>query len=101
RPGDYDAALDAAAKRAREWLASLTDRRVPASASAEQLVTALGETLPDGPTDAAEVVDLLANATEPGLVAMPSGRFFGFVIGGSLPAALAADWLVSAWDQNA
>ncbi|MBA2463529.1 MAG: aspartate aminotransferase family protein, partial [Nocardioidaceae bacterium] len=48
----------------------------------------------------AEVVDLLARAAEPGLTAMPSGRFFGMVIGGSHPAALAADWLVSAWDQN-
>ena len=47
-----------------------------------------------------DVVDLLAQAVEPGLMAMPSGRFFGWVIGGTLPAALAADWLVSAWDQN-
>ena len=46
------------------------------------------------------VVDLLATACEPGLTAMPSGRFFGFVIGGSQPAALASDWLASAWDQN-
>ena len=46
------------------------------------------------------MVDLLAAACEPGLVAMPSGRFYGFVIGGTQPAALAADWLVSAWDQN-
>jgi glutamate/tyrosine decarboxylase-like PLP-dependent enzyme len=50
---------------------------------------------------AAEVVDLLAHTAEPGLMAMPSGRFFGWVIGGTLPAALASDWLVSAWDQNA
>ncbi len=50
---------------------------------------------------AAEVVDYLAAKAEPGLMAMPSGRFFGWVIGGTLPAALAADWLVSAWDQNA
>ena len=46
------------------------------------------------------MVDALAAAAEPGLTAMQSGRFFGFVIGGTLPAALAADWLVSAWDQN-
>ncbi len=46
------------------------------------------------------MVDLLAAVAEPGLMAMPSGRFFGWVIGGTLPAALAADWLVSAWDQN-
>jgi glutamate/tyrosine decarboxylase-like PLP-dependent enzyme len=50
---------------------------------------------------AADVVDLLARTAEPGLMAMPSGRFFGWVIGGTLPSALAADWLVSAWDQNA
>lgn len=49
---------------------------------------------------AAEVVDYLATEAEPGLMAMPSGRFFGWVIGGTLPVALAADWLVSAWDQN-
>jgi glutamate/tyrosine decarboxylase-like PLP-dependent enzyme len=47
------------------------------------------------------VIDLLAGACEPGLTAMPSGRFYGMVIGGTHPAALAADWLVSAWDQNA
>ncbi|CAM5390904.1 aspartate aminotransferase family protein [Streptomyces tanashiensis] len=48
----------------------------------------------------ADVVDLLATACEPGLTAFPSGRFYGFVVGGTEPAALAADWLVSAWDQN-
>ena len=42
----------------------------------------------------------LIEAAEPGIIAMPSGRFFGFVIGGALPAALAADWLTSTWDQN-
>ena len=47
------------------------------------------------------VVDELAAVAEPGLTAMGSGRYFGFVIGGALPASLAADWLVSAWDQNA
>ena len=60
----------------------------------------LGTELPDGPTDPAAVIDHLAGACEPGLTAMPSGRVFGFVIGGTHPAALAADWLVSAWDQN-
>ena len=65
------------------------------------LAERLGRDLPEGPTDPAEVVDLLAEACEPGLTAMPSGRFFGFVIGGTHPAALAADWLTGAWDQNA
>lgn len=59
-----------------------------------------GGPLPREGTPAAEVVDYLAAKAEPGLMAMPSGRFFGWVIGGTLPAALAADWLVSAWDQN-
>ena len=57
--------------------------------------------LPAQGMPAAAVVEYLADKAEPGLMAMPSGRFFGWVIGGTLPAALAADWLVSAWDQNA
>ena len=57
--------------------------------------------LPEGPSDPLEVIEQLARDVEPGLTAMGSGRYFGFVIGGTLPAALAADWLVSAWDQNA
>jgi glutamate/tyrosine decarboxylase-like PLP-dependent enzyme len=57
--------------------------------------------MPAGGCDPAEVVDLLSAGAEPGLMAMGSGRFFGWVIGGILPAALAADWLVSTWDQNA
>jgi len=94
------AALERAHARALQWLASLPSRPVPPQATAEQVTAALGADLPDGPSEPADVVDLLARACEPGLTAMPSGRFFGFVIGGTLPAALAADWLVSAWDQN-
>jgi glutamate/tyrosine decarboxylase-like PLP-dependent enzyme len=85
---------------ALEWLASLDDRRVPAAATVAEVAEALGTELPDGPTDPVAVVEHLARACEPGLVATPSGRFYGFVIGGTHPAALAADWLVSAWDQN-
>ena len=99
RPDLYDAALDRAAAHARAWLADVPDRTVPPKSSADEVATALGD-LPDGPTDPAEVIDLLAQHMEPGLMAMPSGRFFGWVIGGTLPAALGADWLVSAWDQN-
>jgi glutamate/tyrosine decarboxylase-like PLP-dependent enzyme len=56
--------------------------------------------MPENGLPARDVIDYLATNAEPGLMAMPSGRFFGWVIGGALPAALAADWLVSAWDQN-
>jgi len=96
---DRAAALDRAAHHARAWLDTLDRRAVPAAVDADEMVRRLGD-LPDGPTPAAEVMDLLAEACEPGLVATPSGRFFGMVIGGSLPAALGADWLTSAWDQN-
>jgi glutamate/tyrosine decarboxylase-like PLP-dependent enzyme len=81
------------------WLDSLDERPVPPRVDADEIVRRLGE-LPDGPSPAGEVVDLLADVCEPGLVAIPSGRFFGMVIGGTLPAALGADWLTSAWDQN-
>lgn len=94
------AALSVATEHAQHWLDSLADRPVPPQLQVEELVDRLGPTLPDGPQDPADVVDRLATALEPGLTGMPSGRFFGFVIGGTHPAALAADWLVSAWDQN-
>ncbi|MEV4334374.1 hypothetical protein AB0K02_28260 [Streptomyces sp. NPDC049597] len=95
-----EAALRQAYGHAVRWLASLSDRRVPARASVDEIVRALGADLPDRPGTPADVVDLLAAASEPGLTAFPSGRFYGFVVGGGEPAALAADWLVSAWDQN-
>src|SRR5215468_1320975 len=97
---DHDMALARAASYAAQWLDSLATRPVTPRASVAEVTAALGTELPDGPTQAPEVIDLLARACEPGLVAMPSGRFYGFVIGGTHPAALAADWLVSAWDQN-
>ena len=97
----YTAALAAAATHARSWLASVPGRPVPPRRNADELAKGFGETIPDGPTDPVAVIDLLNDAAEDGLMAMASGRFFGWVIGGTLPAAMAADWLVSAWDQNA
>jgi glutamate/tyrosine decarboxylase-like PLP-dependent enzyme len=98
---DRQTALDVAARHARGWLDSLATRPVPPRASVAEVAKALGTELPDGQTPADEVIDLLATACDPGLTAMPGGRFYGMVIGGTHPAALAADWLVSAWDQNA
>lgn len=100
-PTDYDGALDAAEARAREWLRSVPDRPVRPSATADDLLEVFDVPLQDEPMDAAAVVDALARDAEPGLMAMDSGRFYGWVIGGSLPAALGADWLVSTWGQNA
>jgi glutamate/tyrosine decarboxylase-like PLP-dependent enzyme len=96
----FDAALDRAVVHAKAWLDSLPDRPVPPRLSADEIAPSFAGPLPDGATDPAEVIDLLAALAEPGLMAMPAGRFFGWVIGGALPAALAADWLTSAWDQN-
>jgi glutamate/tyrosine decarboxylase-like PLP-dependent enzyme len=96
----YRPALERAAAHAQEWLSSVPGRDVPPSATADESRARLGGQLPEDPGDPADVVDELAEAVEPGLMAMSSGRFFGWVIGGILPAALAADWLVSAWDQN-
>ncbi|MGY4542954.1 glutamate/tyrosine decarboxylase-like PLP-dependent enzyme [Arthrobacter sp. UYNi723] len=96
----YSEALSAAARRAAEWLASLPDRHVGPAQSAHDLAADFGGPLPQQGMPAAAVVEYLADKAEPGLMAMPSGRVFGWVIGGTLPAALAADWLVSAWDQN-
>jgi glutamate/tyrosine decarboxylase-like PLP-dependent enzyme len=96
----YSEALSAAARRAAAWLASLQDRHVGPTRSAHDLAADFNGPLPAQGMPAAAVVEYLADKAEPGLMAMPSGRFFGWVIGGTLPAALAADWLVSAWDQN-
>jgi glutamate/tyrosine decarboxylase-like PLP-dependent enzyme len=98
-PG-HDSALAAAAGAARGWLESLPDRPVRPEADARAMLAAFDEPLPEEGLDPAAVVRELAERAEPGLMASGSGRFHGWVIGGALPAAIAADWLVSAWDQN-
>jgi glutamate/tyrosine decarboxylase-like PLP-dependent enzyme len=98
---DVRALLRRTADLASDFLESVDDRPVFPRVTAPELLDALGGPLPESPTDPQEVVERLAAAADPGIVAIPSGRYFGFVIGGGLPAALAADWLTSAWDQNA
>jgi glutamate/tyrosine decarboxylase-like PLP-dependent enzyme len=87
------------AEIAADFVESLDTRRVYPPASADELREALGGPLPPSPSDPLEVVERLAADADAGVVATPSGRYFGFVIGGAVPASLAADWLVSAWDQ--
>ncbi|WP_092554825.1 pyridoxal phosphate-dependent decarboxylase family protein [Herbiconiux ginsengi] len=99
-PDEYRAPLARAALHAGEWLDSVPTRPVKPREGIEALEAAFARSLPEHPSDPAEVVDELARLAEPGLMAIGSGRFFGWVMGGTLPAALASDWLVSAWDQN-
>ena len=96
----YRRALEVAHRRAMSWLDSLEDRPIRPDIDVDGVLDRLDRTLPARGTDAAAVVEELAEASEPGLMAMGSPRFYGFVIGAAYPAALAADWLVSAWDQN-
>lgn len=95
-----DVLLRRAQQLAQGYVESLARRAVAAPMDQETLATALGGPLGDGPVDPLTVVEELAQGVDPGLVATSGGRFFGFVEGGVLPAALAADWLTATWDQN-
>lgn len=85
---------------ALRYMESLPQRRIAQQPDHHKLVAALGGPLGDEGLDPGVVVQQLADGADPGLVATTAGRFFGFVEGGVLPAALAADWLTAAWDQN-
>ena len=98
---DWEGPLTEAFERATTYLTGLPERRVGPRATAAELHDALGGPLPTGPSDPRDVVAHLAKGVEDGLLPSGSGRFFGFVFGGATPAALAADWLTTVWDQNA
>ena len=99
-PEDMGVLLDKARQLALAYIGSLPERDVAARVDASALREALGAPLSDDPQDPIKVIESLARGVDPGLVATTSGRFFGFVEGGVVPAALAADWLTSTWDQN-
>jgi glutamate/tyrosine decarboxylase-like PLP-dependent enzyme len=89
------------AQYAADFLESLDDRPIAPEADVEELTRALGGPLPEQGMDPRSVIAALVEDATPGIVGIPSGRYFGFVIGGAVPAAVAADWLTSVWDQNA
>jgi glutamate/tyrosine decarboxylase-like PLP-dependent enzyme len=92
--------LDEAARLARQYTDGLAERPVGVAASLEELRERLTHPLEDAGEDPGTVIADLARDTEPGLVANGGPRYFGFVIGGAFPVAIAADWLTAAWDQN-
>ncbi|BCT90988.1 aspartate aminotransferase family protein [Lysobacter helvus] len=96
-----DALLTRAHAHALEHLHGLDARDVGARATRDELLAALRAPLSQPGEDDAAVIDLLASQAPRGTVACNGPRYFGFVVGGTLPVSLAADWLVSAWDQNA
>jgi len=97
---EYDQLLDRAHYHASRFLHAVDQRHVGTRTTRDALMAALGGPLPEHCSEPADVIDALAVAADPGIVAGTGPRYFGFVTGGSHPAALGADWLVSAWDQN-
>jgi glutamate/tyrosine decarboxylase-like PLP-dependent enzyme len=93
--------LERVLEEATAFLDGLPDRRVAARTDVDGVAAALRRPLPDEGAEPLEVIEELIAGAEPGVLAIPSGRFFGWVMGGVLPATLAADWLTSTWDQNA
>jgi glutamate/tyrosine decarboxylase-like PLP-dependent enzyme len=92
--------LQDASKRAIQYLAEVGERPVPPTLEAVARLEELDTEFPEDPQDPADVIALLDTIGSPATVATAGGRFFGFVVGGSMPAAVAANWLATAWDQN-
>ena len=92
--------LEMSAERAITYLEGIQDRPVAPSAAAVAGLAALDEPLPETATPPEDVIRQLDEVCSPATMAMAGPRFFGFIIGGSLPVALAANWLAGAWDQN-
>jgi glutamate/tyrosine decarboxylase-like PLP-dependent enzyme len=94
------ALLRRTAEIAADYLETLDTRPIRPERRYAEMLAELDGPVPDGPTDALAVVEELVAKGEPGITGMGSGRYYGFVIGGSVPAATAVDWLVTTWDQN-
>jgi glutamate/tyrosine decarboxylase-like PLP-dependent enzyme len=95
------AVLSVAVEQAHEYLRNVNERPVAPSAESVAALSSFRETFPEQPSDPAHVLEMLHKFGAPATVATTGGRYFGFVIGGTLPAALGASWLANTWDQNA
>ena len=93
--------LERTRHHAATFLESLPERPVQPRSDAAQVLASADRSVPESPSDPLAVIDELVRTVDPGVTAMAGGRFFGWVIGGSLPAAVAADWMTTVWDQNA
>jgi len=98
---DMNALLEEAAARSARYSAAVGGRRVAPQPRDVARLEGLGGPLPQNPSDPKETLSLLDDIGSPATVATTSGRYFGFVVGGALPAAVAANWLAGIWDQNA
>jgi glutamate/tyrosine decarboxylase-like PLP-dependent enzyme len=99
-PTELRGLLERTFELAAGYLETAGERPVARELALEDLTAVLGGPLPEGRRDPLDVIEALARDADPGLVVTNAGRYFGFVEGGVVPAALAADWLTSAWDQN-
>ena len=95
------ATLERTTALALSYLGSLDTAPVGATTSLAELRRRFARPLPDGGVDPVTVIEELARDSAGGLIGNAGGRFYGWVIGAGLPAALAADWLTATWDQNA
>ena len=98
---EFQPSLELAFQSALTHLEGLNQSSVAATKDLAALRQKLHKSLGDGPLPADQVIRELTNDVEGGILGSAGGRFFAWVVGGSVPAALAADWLTSAWDQNA
>jgi len=98
--GEMTELLGMAAELGARYVEGVGKRRVAPGAEALAGLAKFREKMPEGPTDARRVIEMLGHVGSPATVASTGGRYFGFVIGGTLPAAMAANWLAGAWGQN-